>query len=315
MEEISEQRPNTPDHESLFPDDTSRIPIDVPEPTLIPINTDDFSGITRIPVRISCNNGIISVEIRTEEATEESNEGYVLEQMLFSFRKGNDDFPIESLKTIDMQKILKLSSKTLWNIFYDHPYPHVIDYMARNCLNVQNVGEDNRFIDYVCMAGKIETVKYLIEEKNFTFDHKTSKTSKEVNNVLLSACLNQYVDEETYLCSGVQIFDYFLERGLKITNEDFIEFLQIIIVSNNEQFIDYFVNRGFELDCSLSGKRAIYRIVKHCNVSFLKKYLKYTRIGLRDQSILMKKIKDSDYESELEPFLKEFFDTQRLMIY
>jgi hypothetical protein len=209
----------------------------------------------------------------------------------------------ESLKDIDLNLILSLSKDELWNIFFDHPNPNIIDYIVRNCVNIdiQRVN-NNRFIDYVCMSAKLDTIKYLVEEKNYSFDHRTVYS---VYSVLLSCCLNSKIDPIKYSCYGLEIFKYFIDKGLKCDVDDFRFFMEFIIVNNNIPFLDYFAT-NFNLDYKIKGEKNIYRLIRYSNAEFFKKYLKHVKIDSHDKFVIMRRINNSTYKNELKIFFKQY---------
>jgi hypothetical protein len=216
-------------------------------------------------------------------------------------RKNN--FNKELLNNIDLNEILSLSKDELWYIFFDHPNSNAIDYIVRNCINIQIQSiNDIRFIDYVCMSANLDTIKYLVEEKKYSFDHLTVYNTY---NVLLSCCLNSKIDPIKYSCYGLEIFKYFINKGLTFNIDDFRYFMEFIIVNNNTSFLDYFATK-FNLDYKIKGERIIYRLIHYSNKEFLKKYLKYVKITSHDKFIITRRINDAVFKDELKIFFREY---------
>lgn len=214
----------------------------------------------------------------------------------------------QCLKDFDMAILMNAGYDTLDNLFNNYSHPEVFDILAKNSINLEAKDDNNyTFLHYVCYAGNSSTVKYLIEERQVSYD----------DNSLLAEATRNGNFEESYISSGILIFQYLLDKGLRFVQDDFKDYLENLMYRDDGQFLEFFAIRGCNLNIRINNEKAIYFILRACNLKFLKTYLRYVRIGLKDKKLMFRKLKISEsFEiDQIKKFLTELFDNFNKMLY
>lgn len=215
-----------------------------------------------------------------------------------------DENNLRTISHFDMRIMMLIGNDFLFDFFSNCKDPRFIQYIVKNASNLEvHDGKGYRLINYACLAGDINIVKYLVNSRNVNISHRESNGC---SSLLKCACYNTLYEESNGLSSGVMIFNYLLRKGVQLEEKDSATLLDAVIFNSNYSFVKIFLINELSLDCMINEKRAVVHAARNANLDFMKCYFPHIKISQFNKRELIQAAKyNNDHRVLL--YLDKFF--------